>query len=155
MLGVCTVWPTWFFPKFIIKPIGICFLIIRTNTYRLGSVFRPIALWFLTVCLINLVSLKHSKNYLFFLIKKKLGFQAQYTTRSRFHAKCSLDKLFKQTCSHIKQNVHLGFSQILVQSSHINLFTHLKKKKKSLSKCSLYPPTNKKMIGQKRIDPLW
>jgi len=30
------------FPKFIIKSIGIDFLIIRIDAYRLGLVFRPI-----------------------------------------------------------------------------------------------------------------
>ena len=35
------------------------FFIIRTDAYRLGSVFRPIAVRFFAVGLIGLVDLKH------------------------------------------------------------------------------------------------
>ena len=43
------------FLKFVTKLIGIGFLIIKTDAYRLGSVFQPIAVWFFAVGLIDLV----------------------------------------------------------------------------------------------------
>ena len=53
---MCAVRLAQFFSKFITKPIGIGFFIIRTDAYRLGSVFRPIAVQFFAV---GLVGLKH------------------------------------------------------------------------------------------------
>ena len=68
-LGVCTVRSARFFPKFITEPIGIGFLIIKTDAYRLGSVFRPIAVRFFAVGLIGLVGL-NIKNSIYFFINK-------------------------------------------------------------------------------------
>ena len=48
-----------FFLKFVIELIGIGFLIIKINAYRLGSVFQPIVVWFGRFGLIGLVGLKH------------------------------------------------------------------------------------------------
>ena len=48
----------WCFAKFITEPIEVGFLIIRTNAYHLGSVFRHIAMWFFAVSLIGLIGLK-------------------------------------------------------------------------------------------------
>ena len=39
LLGVCVVQSVWFFLKFVIESIRIGFLIIKTDAYRLGSVF--------------------------------------------------------------------------------------------------------------------
>ena len=58
-LGVCAVQSAWFFLKFITEPIGIGFVIIKTDAYRLGSIFRPIMVWFDQLGLIGLVGLKH------------------------------------------------------------------------------------------------
>ena len=58
-LGVCTVRLAWYFFKFVIEPIEIGFVIIKTDAYRLGSVFRPIAVRFDQLGLIGLVDLKH------------------------------------------------------------------------------------------------
>ena len=57
--GVRVVQSARFFLKFVTEPIGIGFLIIKTNAYRLGSVFRPIVVWFGRFGLIGLVGLKH------------------------------------------------------------------------------------------------
>ena len=54
-LRVCVVRSAQFFLKFVIEQIGIGFLIIKTDAYRLGSVFRPIAVQFFAVGLIDLV----------------------------------------------------------------------------------------------------
>ena len=48
-----------FFLKFVIEPIVIGFLIIKIDAYCLGLILRPIAVWFFTVGLIGVVSLKH------------------------------------------------------------------------------------------------
>ena len=53
----CVVRLARFFFKFITKPIGIGFLIIGTDAHHLGSVFRPIAVWFLAVGLFGLIGL--------------------------------------------------------------------------------------------------
>ena len=58
-LGVCTVWSARFFLKFVIELIGIGFFIIKTDAYRLGSVFRLIVVRFLAIGLIGLVGLKY------------------------------------------------------------------------------------------------
>ena len=58
-LGVCTIRSAQCFAKFITELIEVGFLIIRTDAYRLGSVFRPIAVQFFAVGLIGLVGLKH------------------------------------------------------------------------------------------------
>ena len=52
-------WFGWlsFFFKFVIELIGIGFVIIKTDTYRLRSVFRPIAVRFNQLGLIGLVGL--------------------------------------------------------------------------------------------------
>ena len=41
-VGVCAVRSARFFLKFVTEPIGIGFLIIKTDAYCLGSVFQPI-----------------------------------------------------------------------------------------------------------------
>ena len=46
LVGLCTVQSARFFLKFITEPIEISFLIIRTDAYRLGLVFRHIAVRF-------------------------------------------------------------------------------------------------------------
>ena len=48
-----------FFLKFVTKPIGINFLIIKIDAYRLGSIFQPIVMQFGWLSLIGLVGLKH------------------------------------------------------------------------------------------------
>ena len=58
-IGVCAVQSAQFFLKFVTEPIGIGFVIIKTDAYRLGSVFRPIAVGFDQLGLIGLVGLKH------------------------------------------------------------------------------------------------
>ena len=58
-LGVCTVRLARFFPKFITEPIGIGFLIIGIDAYRLVSVFRLLAVRFFAVGIIGLIGLKH------------------------------------------------------------------------------------------------
>ena len=62
-----------FFFKFVIELIGIGFVIIKTDTYRLRSVFRPIAVRFNQLGLIGLVGLIETLIIyfcFFFLIKK-------------------------------------------------------------------------------------
>ena len=56
---VCAVRSAQCFAKFITEPIEVGFLIIRIDAYRLGLVFRHIAVRFFAVDLIGLVSLKH------------------------------------------------------------------------------------------------
>ena len=56
-LGVCAVWFARYFFKFVTEPIGIGFVIIKTNVYRLGSVFRPMVVRFDRLGLIGLVGL--------------------------------------------------------------------------------------------------
>ena len=68
-------WFGWlsFFFKFVIELIGIGFVIIKTDTYRLRSVFRPIAVRFNQLGLIGLVGLIETLIIyfcFFFLIKK-------------------------------------------------------------------------------------
>ena len=58
-IGVCVGRSAQFFLKFVIEPIGIGFVIIKTDAYRLGPVFRPISVRFDQLGLIGLVSLKH------------------------------------------------------------------------------------------------
>ena len=41
------------FFKFVTKSIGIGFVIIKTDAYRLGSIFRPIAVRFVRLGLID------------------------------------------------------------------------------------------------------
>ena len=57
-LGVCTIRSAQCFAKFITELIEVGFLIIRTNAYRLRSVFRHITVRFFAVGLIDLVGLK-------------------------------------------------------------------------------------------------
>ena len=57
--GVCTVRSARFFLKFVTEPIRISFVIIKTDAYRLGSVFQPITVRFDWLGLIGLVGLKH------------------------------------------------------------------------------------------------
>ena len=57
--GVCTVRWARFFLKFVTEPIRISFVIIKTDAYQLGSVFRPITVRFDWLGLIGLVGLKH------------------------------------------------------------------------------------------------
>ena len=52
---MCVVQSARFFLNLLPKPIGIGFLIIKIDAYCLGSVFRPIAMWFFAVGLIDLV----------------------------------------------------------------------------------------------------
>ena len=56
---MCAVRSAWFFSKFIIELIGIGFLIIGIDAYRLVSVFRPLMVRFFVVGIIGLVGLKH------------------------------------------------------------------------------------------------
>ena len=46
-----------FFFKFVTEPIGIGFVIIKTDAYRLGLIFRPIAAQLDWLGLIGLVGL--------------------------------------------------------------------------------------------------
>ena len=65
-------WLSSFF-KFVIELIGIGFVIIKIDTYRLRSVFRPIAVRFNQLGLIGLVGLIETLIIyfcFFFLIKK-------------------------------------------------------------------------------------
>ena len=55
--SVCAVRSAWFFFKFVTEPIGIGFVIIKTDAYRLGSIFRPIAAQLDWLGLIGLVGL--------------------------------------------------------------------------------------------------
>ena len=48
-----------FSQKIVTEMIGIGFLIIKTDSYRLRSVFQPIVVRFGWLSLIGLVSLKH------------------------------------------------------------------------------------------------
>ena len=57
-LGVCAVRLARFFLKIVTEPIGISFLIIKTDSYRLRSVFQPIVVRFGWLSLIGLVGLK-------------------------------------------------------------------------------------------------
>ena len=57
-LGVCAIRSARCFAEFITKLIEVGFLIIRTNAYRLRSVFRHITVRFFAVGLIDLVGLK-------------------------------------------------------------------------------------------------
>ena len=65
-VGVCVVRLAWFFSKFVTKPIGIGFVIIKTDAYWLRSVFRPIAVQFDPFGLIGLVGLIWNINNFFF-----------------------------------------------------------------------------------------
>ena len=56
-VGVCVVRLARFFSKFVTKPIGIGFVIIKTDAYRLGSIFRLIVMQFDRLGLIDLVGL--------------------------------------------------------------------------------------------------
>ena len=56
---MCAIRLAQYFSKFITKPIGVSFLIIKIDAYRLGSVSQPLTMWFLAVGLIGLVGLKH------------------------------------------------------------------------------------------------
>ena len=56
-LGVCAVRFARYFFKFVTEPIGIGFVIIKTDAYRLGSVFQPMAVRFDRLGLIYLVGL--------------------------------------------------------------------------------------------------
>ena len=56
-LGVCTVWLARYFFKFVTEPIEIGFVIIKTDAYQLGLVFRPMAVQFDQLGLIGLVGL--------------------------------------------------------------------------------------------------
>ena len=56
-LGVCTVRLARYFFKFVTEPIEIGFVIIKTDAYQLGSVFRPMAVRFDRLGLIDLVGL--------------------------------------------------------------------------------------------------
>ena len=80
---VCAVRSTQFVFKFVTEPIGISFVIIETDAYQLGSVFRPIVVWFdcldligfsrfetLTICFCLFVCLLLLL-FFFFNIKKK------------------------------------------------------------------------------------
>ena len=49
----------WFFLKIVTELIGIGFLIIKTDSYRLESVFRFIKVRIGRLVLIGLVGLKH------------------------------------------------------------------------------------------------
>ena len=68
-------WFGWlsFFFKFVIELIGIGFVIIKTDTYRLRSVFRPIAVRFNQLGLIGLVGLIETLIiYFCFFFNKKI-----------------------------------------------------------------------------------
>ena len=52
---MCAVRLVLFFLEFVTELIEIDFLIIKTDAYRLWSVFQPIAVWFFAVGLISLV----------------------------------------------------------------------------------------------------
>ena len=56
-IGVCMVRLARFFSKFVTEPIEIAFVIIKTDAYQLGSVFRPMAVRFDRLGLIDLVGL--------------------------------------------------------------------------------------------------
>ena len=60
-----------FFFKFVTEPIGIGFVIIETDAYRLGLVFRPIAVRFDRLGLIGI-------GRFFFLLKKNSVQQKLY-----------------------------------------------------------------------------
>ena len=108
------------FPKFIIKSIGIDFLIIRIDAYRLGLVFRPIVVWFFVASLIGLIGLKHQKNFLFYFIK---------------------NSAFKPNTQHVqdfKPNVHL------TKYSHKSIHTSSKLSTLDFSKCWKMPTKEKK-----------
>ena len=66
-----------FFLEFVTETIGIGFLIIKTDAYRLGSIFRPIAARFGQLDLIGLVGFNISLDTYYsvftcFTIKKNL-----------------------------------------------------------------------------------
>ena len=59
---MCAVRSAQYFLKFVTELIGIDFLIIETDAYLLGLVFRPIAVWFGRLSLIGLVGFNISLN---------------------------------------------------------------------------------------------
>ena len=74
---MCAVRLAQFFLEFVTESIGIGFLIIKTYAYRLGSIFRSIAVRFGQLDLIGLVGFNISLDTYYsvftcFTIKKKL-----------------------------------------------------------------------------------
>ena len=73
---MCAVQSARFFLEFVTESIGIGFLIIKTDAYRLGSIFRPIVVRFGQLGLIGLVGFNISLDTYYsvftcFTIKKK------------------------------------------------------------------------------------
>ena len=96
-----------FFLKFVTKSIKIGFLIIKTDAYHLGLVFRPIVVKCLAVDLISLIGLKHLKFYFFFFIKKICPTCSHVNSIKKKATKSvqisqKLHKKICSTCSHIK-----------------------------------------------------
>ena len=93
-LGVCAVWSTQFFFKFVTKPIGIGFIIIKTDAHRLGLIFWPIAMRFDQFSLIGLVGLIWYINNLFFLF---FFFKSVQPIKKSIQRKLYKKNMFTQT----------------------------------------------------------
>ena len=83
-----------FFFKFITEPIEIGFLIIRTDAQHLRSVFRPIAVRFLTVNLIGLFGLRLLKKKIIQDFKQIQTVQAKYQFTNLFKTTSTYELLF-------------------------------------------------------------
>ena len=145
-----------FFLKFVTKSIKIGFLIIKTDAYRLGLVFRPIVVQCLAVDLISLVGLKHLKFYFFFFIKKICPTYSHIKSVQKKATKSiqisqKLHKKICSTCSHIK---YVQFVKKKTATKFVQILEKLHKKICSTYSHKICSNFNRNFIKKKNVHPI-